>query len=239
MMTTNNDYLDEKYRKLWDSIRNELIPLSVNQYILMDVFEAFLLCKNLTKEYDDSHDVEHHVKVFVNSIEIYKKMDNCSEEVLPMIIYSSLLHDTIDNKYQENIENKIKILDNFLKEKLGKKWKNIKWIIDNMSYSKETKNGYPINGNPIVQLSRDIVSDADKLEAIGETGILRCKQFSIAKNPNATVSEINKLVLQHCFDKLLKIKDHFIRTNPGKIMAEKLHLIIVDYVNKAMSNENF
>lgn len=192
------------------------------------------LCQELTAEYDESHDINHHVSVFKNSILIFEDIkDKLSEEYLQnylkMITYSSLLHDTIDHKYPINLDAKKISLDNFLKSRCH--CLSIKWIIDNMSYSKEVKNGYPQHMSYDVQTCRDIVSDADKLEAIGEIGIKRCRDFSIATNPGASEEYTNKLVIEHCHEKLLNIKDKFIRTKKGKELAEPLHQFLVKFIN--------
>lgn len=194
-------------------------------------------CAELTREYDESHDVNHHVNVAINSIEIFSHTDLSQWQMRNIIrlkkivLYASLLHDTIDHKYPVNIEEKKRKLDSFLREKLGIEWMDTKWVIDNISYSKEVKNGYPVNSDPVLQLARNIVSDADKLEAIGETGITRVKQFNRASNPLATEEQLIQIVVDHCHEKLFKLKNNFIRTSHGKLMAEPLHEVLVKYVN--------
>ncbi len=82
----------------------------------------------------------------------------------------------------------------------------------------------------MLQLIRDICSDADKLEAIGNVGLERCIKFTKSFNNSLDDIEIKKLVIDHCNEKLLKLKDQFIRTDPGKMMAVERHQTIVDYV---------
>ena len=197
-------------------------------------------CFDLTKDYDESHNLNHHVSVVTNAIEIfsyeYLHGGKISEprdlvKLRKIIIYASLLHDTIDYKYPNNLEEKGKILVEFLREKLADDWIDVKWVIDNISYSKEIKNGYPQHTNFIVQIARDIVSDADKLEAIGSIGITRCKRFNLAMNPLITEEELVQVIVNHGNEKLIKLKDNFIRTTHGKLMAEPLHQIIVDYIS--------
>ena len=74
------------------------------------------------------------------------------------------------------------------------------------------------------QTYRNIISDADKLEALGEVGLRRCMQFSEAHNGN---------VIEHCHEKLLKLlPDGFIRTNAGKKLAVPGHEYILNYCNR-------
>jgi HD superfamily phosphodiesterase len=75
---------------------------------------------------------------------------------------------------------------------------------------------------------RDIVSDADKLEAIGVIGIARCKEYTreqyfATHHTHIGDEELAKLVIQHAEEKLLRLKSEFIRTAWGKKMAEPLH----------------
>jgi len=226
-------------KKLWKEITTIFKSLDniQNNIILQDIYDAFVLCAELTFDYDESHDISHHVDVFINSISIFKGLEMQNrryQDVLIMIIYASLLHDIIDHKYPNNLELKIKKVNDFLEQKLPDHSNNIKWIINNMSYKKESIFGYPCHIDKNVQLSRNIVSDSDKLEAIGDVGIRRCQQFSKNINPEATDNEINKMVILHCHEKLLKIKD-YMRTSVGKNMANERHIVIEEFIKK---NEN-
>ena len=200
--------------------------------------EIIKCCADLTKSYDETHDVNHHIAVYHNAIKIITELNiDCYDnylDIYELMMYASLLHDTIDYKYKLNLENNIKKLDEFLMAKVPKKFTEIKWIIDNISYSKEVKSGYPIYlSNNLVQIARDIVSDADKLEAIGEFGIKRCTEFVTIFNPLITnKNEIMALVVEHCHEKLLKLKDDFIHTIPGKKMAEPGHQFMIEYISQ-------
>lgn len=218
----------------------------VNVDEIEKIGNVFNLTVELTSDYDESHDISHHVDVYKNAIIILKSFEesdklqmNSNEYhyLCDLLMYSSLLHDTIDHKYKNRIEEKILCVDNFLKNTVPDKCADIKWIIDNISYSKENKNGYPLHQNKIIQLARDIVSDADKLEAIGNKGLERCYQFTIASNPGVSDENITKLVVEHCHDKLLRLKDNFIRTDKGKDMAQPLHMILVNFVNDHETNQ--
>lgn len=233
------DLLDQPFNH--DSLSNEFIEyIEKMQFSISNdhAKELFEFCYSLTKEYDESHNIEHHTDVFKNALNILSqlKLDEHTKKewdrLFQLILYTTMLHDTIDHKYPKNMEYKRISLCNFLEEHIPSSKTGILWIIDNISYSKEVKFGYPINTDQIIQLARNIVSDADKLESIGDIGIIRCYQYAKASNPTATNTEITKLVVQHCHDKLLKIKDDFIRTEPGIIFALSAHQVIVNFVNK-------
>ncbi|XWV25622.1 HD superfamily hydrolase [Tupanvirus deep ocean] len=219
--------------------------LSIGSKYFSEIYDVLNLCTTLTIEYDESHDVMHHFNVFRNSVDILISLQNNEEinldeydynYVLHLITYASLLHDTVDHKYKKNYEEKKLQLYVFLNTNAPTISKDVIWIIENISYSKEVKNGYPLHENRLVQLARDIVSDADKLEALGTQGINRCRQYTISINPKLPEESITKLVIEHCHEKLLKLTDNFIRTKAGKEMALPLHQEIVQYVN---INSNF
>ena len=204
-----------------------------NNFMYQKIENIFNFCEELVDGYDESHDLKHHIDVLKNAIIIYsdtKTVDTV--KLFALIFYASMLHDTIDYKYPKNIEEKTKKLWNYLQLHIPNEWENIKWIINNISYSKERDNGYPTHSDPIVQLARDIVSDADKLEAIGEAGLRRCKIYTMAMNPDLSAEGIDKLVVEHCHDKLLKLRGEYIRTTLGKKLAEPKHQVIAEYVIK-------
>ena len=236
----NNNY-DLLLIKLQGYIKD--LKLDIDPNIIKELFN---LCLSLTKDYDESHDITHHICVVENAFfilvdfelnksihENYSKIIISKKEynrLMLLILYVAMLHDTVDHKYPTNLEFNRKIMNDFLEKYIPEFKNDILWIINNISYSTEVKYGYPINSDPILQLARDIISDADKIESIGNIGISRCYQYIIASNPTLTFNEITKLVVQHCHDKLLKIKDNFIRTKPGLVLAESEHEIIANFV---------
>lgn len=96
-------------------------------------------------------------------------------------------------------------------------------IIDRISYSKEVK---MIKANNLDWkcvlgvkglIVRNIVSDADKLEAIGKIGLDRCIEYTKTKYFEKHSEKIPKNVLKvmvnnYADEKLKTLKDHFIRT---------------------------
>ena len=87
-----------------------------------------------------------------------------------------------------------------------------------------------LNINKITFLIRDIVSDADKLDAIGYAGIERCRDFSKYRSPNASCEEIEENVVEHMHDKLLKLLDQYIRTDSAKTIGKPLQKEMLDYL---------
>lgn len=147
------------------------------------------------------------------------------------------LHDVSDHKYDHD-----GTLDQQLNEFGFKNIPNfdeINKIIKLISYSSENKAiiaGSPIDYESVLgthyALVRNIVSDADKLEAIGAIGIERCVEYTRHINPSISNDDLYRAVHIHANEKLLRLKDEFIRTSTGKQLAIPLHLEMVNMLMK-------
>jgi uncharacterized protein len=205
----------------------------------MESLDEFV--KKLTGDYDESHNYDHHAKVNENCLLIMKAYGNELSDIDKKIIYyAAMLHDVVDHKYP-NAEGKKILLEDFLKRsQLDEEMvRAILFVINNISYSKEVKNGYPnFPSNEFtgfnLQLIRDIVSDADKLEAIGQVGIDRCFCYTRASNSDLDENQIKQKVVEHSIEKLLRLKDSFIRTPKGKELAEAPHNLIEKFVARSL-----
>ena len=85
-------------------------------------------------------------------------------------------------------------------------------------------------------LVRDVVSDADKLEAIGAAGLQRSFDYNIAsrqedgsweqclaQGAEAAALAVFKDVDQHCDDKLLRLASEYVITGAGRFLAAPRH----------------
>jgi uncharacterized protein len=104
-------------------------------------------------------------------------------------------------------------------------------IINNISYSQEIKGKRKtLSEAGGGRMYQDIVSDADKLEAIGTVGIERCIAYT-----RKCGGVIPADVVKHCHEKLLKLyPGNYIRTPMGRKLAGPLHDQVVDYVRMQM-----
>ena len=100
-----------------------------------------------------------------------------------MILTIAWLHDVNDHKYN-NVFEMTENMKNFLSEYYNNKdVELIMNIIDRISFSKENKiinsnyDWFDVIGQYGI-IIRDIVSDADKIEALGNIGFQRCLQFT-------------------------------------------------------------
>lgn len=199
------------------------------------------------QKYGDSHALPHIRRVITLSLKIAS-----SYKVDQTFVYLiALLHDIYDKKYDTDPTDKtITGLAEKLKQELITLLKQCNLdseliinIIDRISYSMEVKemlsskdvhsdwkkllgeNGY---------LIRNICSDADKIDALSSTGLYRCIQYTKELKPDISKEDLKQHVLAHSKEKLLRLKDHFIRTNTGKELAKEPHEEFVKALEKFM-----
>ena len=184
-------------------------------------------CKN--RKYSDGHNHMERVADLALNIVKNDNFDFTKEEI-NIIIICAWLHDVNDHKYYyEKNEQK---LNDFL-EKYFKKNKNlIINITERVSFSREEKCGTEDWLEKLGKrgiLMRNVVSDADKIDALD---IWRCKSYNEETYPDMKEEQTIKNVIQHCDDKLLRLKDEFIITNTGKKIAVPLHKELVKNYNE-------
>lgn len=189
---------------------------------------------------DPSHGYEHMKQVAKNSLIIFNnmfekiKLSNMSKDkFISLLLSVSWLHDVADRKYDYDGTLKQQ-LEIFVESMFGRDTTLILDIIIRTSYSFEISmieekgkldwlEKLGIDG----VLLRNIVSDADKLEAIGYQGVVRCMTYNLEllkKNSNIkpNFEELIVPVKIHAQKKLLKLCDNFIRTDTGKLLAKPL-----------------
>lgn len=180
---------------------------------------------------DDSHGHAHMKAVAETSLNIINKDYQDRRQYHHLIldaITAAWLHDIADHKYDHDgtLEQR---LDAFGQTHIPN-YTHIKQVIKYVSFSSENKAiqaGTPIDYDalltPYYALVRHIVSDADKLEAIGQIGIIRALEYTAHANPTYTESQVIEDVKKHAHEKLLKLATHFIRTPTASIMAQQRH----------------
>ncbi|KAF8119687.1 hypothetical protein EV363DRAFT_1409765 [Boletus edulis] len=76
------------------------------------------------------------------------------------------------------------------------------------------------------------VQDADRLDAIGAFGIMRCAAYSAAVNrPLHAPLGRNDTAIHHFYDKLLHIQDR-LKTEPGKMMGARRHQFMLSFLQQ-------
>ena len=145
------------------------------------------------------------------------------------LVVVAMLHDVADHKYDRDgtLEAQVRT---FLRATLADKADSadLAWeTISAVSYSKEKRQGmryFEAALGPRWTAIRDIVSDADKLLAIGVDGLERCwdYQLEVAAERGQTLSpaELTDQVRQHADEKLLRLLPEYMVTPSGKFLAE-------------------
>lgn len=180
---------------------------------------------------DDSHG-HAHMKAVAETTRFIIQQDWLYEGdsivVLLDAITAAWLHDVADHKYDHDgtLEQR---LDAFGTANISN-YREIKQVIKYVSFSTENKAilaGTPLNFPAILgayySQIRDIVSDADKLEAIGTIGIQRCVEYTTHTNPTYTHAQVISDVKKHADEKLLRIASQFIRTPTARTIANIRH----------------
>lgn len=217
----NNDY--------YSTIRSKLLR-KVDKYLNEYYFDVVLdFIKKNTLHFDESHNYKHALLVYNNAKKIMDSFNRPYDA--DILIFAALLHDVCDHKYYNSISSNE--LHSFIYHHIPNKADIIIKIIDNVSYSKEVSDKKEVLEYPYDQLL-DAISDADKIEALGKTGIKRCKIFTKMKG-----GRIPEDVIVHCREKLLRLyPENFIKTKLGREIALPLHNYVVDYVAKHSQSQN-
>jgi len=80
-------------------------------------------------------------------------------------------------------------------------------------------------GGEAITLEARILSDADKLDALGAVGVYRAAQYGVEHGRPV------KDFISHFYEKLLKLKD-ILYTDAAKAMAEKRHEFMLSYLEQ-------
>lgn len=181
-----------------------------------------------TASFDESHDVHHALAVCSNALQIAQQdFPWCDSDIIK---YCAMLHDVCDHKYPQSITKMQR--NDFINSHLPpNKAQIVIDVIDNISFSQEVK-GQRITLPPPYNVYQNIISDADKLEALGERGLQRCIAFTEERG-----GKVPDDVVVHCKEKLLRLKDEFIRTPTARVLAAPLHSVIEQYYKAHLHNK--
>lgn len=185
-------------------------------------------------EKDNSgHDFEHIKRVYTNILKLLAKEQNADSFVCKM---SALLHDVDDHKMHTDGQ----VAKRFL-QSLNLEEKIVDTILETIEAISFSKSG----ANPQFKtLEMRLLSDADKLDAMGAIGICRTISFGASRfrplfNEKEFPSAENnkKHSINHFFEKLLLLKGAM-QTESGKKEAVRRHAFMVEFLQQFFAEQN-
>ena len=182
--------------------------------------------------FDGSHDFAHLERVLANARAL-SALESAPPALSALVDAAALLHDMDDKKYggDEAAQPRARAAlaacgadAAFTERALA--------VVRGVSYTSEVARlaagagaGAPAAAptDPDVELATALVQDADRLDAMGATGIARVFCFGGARGRPLAES------VQHFHDKLLKLRDMF-KTGAGRALAGERHDTMVQFL---------
>jgi uncharacterized protein len=208
------------------------------------------LMNQIMARYDPSHDAFHVQRVRRTALSIARALSAQQPDLL-VVELAALLHDVLDKKYVSEIEaadpygyflpffqslsseHGLDLVSDGRARQIVKIVENVSWTTE-----KELRSTGKIEEWHRVCVELHCVQDADRLDAIGAFGIMRCAAYSAAVNrPLHAPSGRLDTAVQHFYDKLLHIQER-LKTEPGKQMGTKRHQFMVDFLNSVENEYN-
>ncbi len=195
---------------------------------LFDCFRAWIAQQ--IQNFDASHDIVH-VDNVVSHVRSIIKNENMENEIGNMCELTALAHEVCDKKYTSNFTEKINEMRLVL-EKHGAEPNLVATIVNvvpRISFSRRLKEGDPLDLTKKELIVYRIVSDADMLEAMGATGVVRTYMFQ------AVHGHTTKGAWTHTTNTLFRCND-YLYTTWAKNEGEK-RLVRMKRICEELENE--
>lgn len=155
---------------------------------------------------DLSHNLEHVLRVCKNVEQILDNDEpHWDENNRSLTILTALCHECCDTKYVSDKKSSLEKLFNALKsaDVSDDSINVICEVVPQLSFSSRLRNGVPLFSSAKTRRVYEIVSDADYLEALGITGIIRTNIFQgVRGNDVTTASHHIENTIYKCVDHL-------------------------------------
>nr|ODN93174.1 hypothetical protein L203_00443 [Cryptococcus depauperatus CBS 7841] len=205
------------------------------------VSKAENFVKDYMSKYDPSHDWAHGESVDrVRKLALKIANSMSPKPDLSVVELAALFHDVTGKYSQPDSPTLVELLQPVLAGALSQdQIDSIILIVPSVSYTAETS---LLASNQWVWqkscLELHAVQDADRLDAIGAIGILRCAAYSGATGrPLVETVEIGEESAEaHFEEKLLKVKERM-KTSFGKEEAEKRHKTMINFLMSLQSEK--
>jgi HD superfamily phosphodiesterase len=157
------------------------------------------------KKNDASHDFSHVLRV-VRNVENILKTENWPADEVEAARIAALAHELCDNKYVNNKEEAKGQLRSALSDAgvSAKTADVVAEVVPLLSFSRRLREGVPTFRSKKARKVYLAVSDADYLEALGITGVIRTNVYQAVRQNSdaATATQHIETVLYHCVDHL-------------------------------------
>lgn len=169
----------------------------------------------------------------------YEQFDECKQNIHKLVLLVAWFHDVNDHKYSTSTsrEQMLDALEDIInKFSIDVTVDKVVDIIERISFSKEMKgiDDWLTLLDEDGMIIRDIVSDADKLYALGKIGYKRCYDYGYEKM-GYREPELCGHIIRHSDEKLFKLADCYIRTWPAQEIALKEHDIFVEEMKNKLN----
>jgi uncharacterized protein len=190
--------------------------------------EALNVASEYMQGYDESHNMDHIDRVCKNVDDIIAGEGiELTERELIITKIITIFHEMYDSKYSslQTPQRKMLVYDFYARYFNIDEIELIDRTVRLISYSKEVRDGVKEPDN----IYCNIVTSADRLDALGEFGLQRCIQYGQAVYPQYSTDEQWQRVYDHCYEKLLGLHKH-IRIPWARDKAIEETKIIQDFV---------
>lgn len=191
---------------------------------LVDSYVEWLA--EVTHDRDASHGMEHFLRVRDAAVSLALEEQHLSERELLLLELAALSHDLLDHKYvaPEKAEQLRTAMRGALQERAALSPRDVgrvELIADNISLSKELRGELQfreLEACCCVHL-RDLVSDADKLEALGRAGLVRLAQYQahLLSASQLTTKGLREVAEEHLLHRV-----HYLRTEVARALGQGL-----------------
>lgn len=165
-------------------------------------FRAWI--SNQVCNYDASHDIVHIDNVVSHCIKILNTINMTDINIYMTTVLTALAHDVCDKKYVRNVKSKLSALTcTLLRLGISPEITNmVVNVVPRISFSKRLREGDPLDLSSDELFVYRVVSDADYLEAMGATGVVRTYMFQAVHGSTA------KGAWDHTTQNLFKCYEH-------------------------------
>lgn len=209
--------------------------------------------KEFAKKYLDGditgHDYFHVDHVAKIGAQLYRNdhTENADEHSIYLIQIAAYLHDTIDEKITNNIDQHLTEIRNLksIQALSDADQDNIFDTIQNMSFSKNIEHHHELS------FEGQYVQDADRIEALGAIGIARAfayggKHDNPIYDPRIPVTQLTshdqyrtkqETTINHFYEKLFPLEE-LMNTSSGKKLAHQRTEVMRNFVDEFLNEWN-